>query len=80
MDFEDHPICNTALRPPADWGQEVLPCGVLPIHACRLEGMPVMESFWRPSPVELEALNARGYVVLQVLSHAHPPMAIGVLP
>lgn len=80
MDYEIHPICNAKLRPPENWDQSGVPCGALPVHICELEGVPVMESFWRPSAEELEALNARGYVVLQVLSTSHPPVAIGVLP
>src|SRR5688572_6034252 len=68
MDFEAHPACNHTLRPPPGWDQETLPCASLPVRASQLDGLPVMESFWRPSPQELEALNARGYVVLQVLT------------
>jgi hypothetical protein len=80
MDFENHAACNKTLGAPQGWDQSKLECAALPVRLALHNGLPLIESFWRPSPEELEHLNARGYVVLQVVSRSMPPVAIGVLP
>lgn len=67
------------LKPPAGWddGDPHLPRGVeLPVR--RSENGFQMTSWWRPTPEELETLNAGGVVELVCVGTAHPIVALGV--
>ena len=43
-----------------------------------VEGLPVVKSYWRPTPEELAALNAGGLVALSVVGTTMPPVALEV--
>lgn len=50
-------------------------CGDLPALVCTENGKTSVTSCWRPSEEELAALNAGGYVCLNVLG-GQPPVAL----
>lgn len=37
---------------------------------------PMIATFWKPSPEELEQINANGFIVLWVWGNAHPPVGL----
>lgn len=65
-----HPQCNDVLKRPAGTTEEE--CGDL--HIVREDGKVM--SFWKPEPIELEALNQGGSVGLIVMGTTHPPLAV----
>lgn len=68
-----HPACNDVLRRPANLSEEE--CGDL--HIMRTEAG--VASFWKPEPVELEALKAGAPVMLIFAAVTHPPVGVMVL-
>ena len=42
------------------------------------ENTPCMLTCWHPTPAELEALNAGAPVIVRILGHQHPPIALMV--
>lgn len=71
---------TAVLKPPQGWENSdgALQCGVLPIQIVKDHGLPVMRSFWRPSPDDLAALNAGAHVCLGIIGEAHPPVMVSV--
>lgn len=67
-----HPACNDTLRRPPGTTEE--DCGDLPI----LRGPAGVTSFWKPLPIELEALNAGSAVMLTFAASTHPPVRVQV--
>lgn len=66
---------------PKDWDPEKHgDCGVLPVQDVEFNGVPFMRSHWRPSPAEMAALDAGGYITLDVSAAKHPVVAMGVEP
>lgn len=80
MDFVKHRTSNVNFAAPADWDAESNgECGTLPITAHRNEeGETLLTSFWKPTPEELEALNANGALMLTVWGRSHPVVRIDV--
>lgn len=76
-----HPLCNTVLRKPEGMTEEQ--CRDLHIlrgvDCFMLGDGPSVNSFWRPEPVELAAINAGAPIVLHCLGHTHPPLSLLVL-
>lgn len=69
---------------PSNWNEaEDGPCDILMVKADRYEtatggiAFKSCESAWKPTPEELELLNAGGYVVLHVVGR-QPPVALWV--
>ena len=78
MRFVQHPSNNRVLGAPKNWNQDQLECGALPVTDMRIEGQPVMVSFWSPDADDLRKLAAGGKIMLYVYGTAHPPVAIDV--
>ena len=67
------------LGPPnnnADLGNGVK-CGALPV---RRTSSGEFESYWKPSPADLELLKAGGLVRLCVFGAGHPPVWVDATP
>ena len=74
-----HPTNNHTFGAPVGHNHEALPCETLSVTVGRDDsGMPVMASFWQPTPEELESLNAGRPVILYVYGSGHPIVAVGV--
>lgn len=73
-----HPSNNALFGAPSGWDHDALPCDALPITRAEVDGQASLISFWRPTAEELEALFCGGLVVLHVLGHGHPVVALGV--
>lgn len=69
---------SRVLNAPEKWDRGKLPCGALPVLDHEWEGMPVMTSWWKPEPAELERLKAGEFIQFSLLGHRHPPVAIAV--
>lgn len=67
-----HPACNDVLRRPPGTTEEE--CGELPI----LRGPAGVTSFWKPAPIELEAIKAGSAIMLTFAASTHPPVAVQV--
>lgn len=67
------------LNAPPGWNEsEPIKCGMLPIRDTKNEGMPCMQSYWKPEPDELAMLAAGAHVRLTVYGHGHPPVWVDV--
>lgn len=71
IEFEQQ---TTVLGPPRGWARGE--CGALPVQM--VEG--TLQSYWKPTPEEIEALKNGGHIRLTVHSHAHPPVWVDVTP
>lgn len=71
---------HIVLRPPAGWDNADgrLQCGGLPIQVVEDRGYPVMRSFWRPSPADIEMLKNGAHVCLGIVGDSHPPVMVYV--
>lgn len=78
MNKIQHPSNNAVLGAPAGWDQSELPCGALPITRGTQDGLPVVVSYWMPTPEELAALNAGKPVALWVVGPTMPPVSVEV--
>lgn len=66
---------------PPNWDErESGRCMGLPVRLTERGGNRWMESAWRPSPAELDALNRGACVLLMVSAAAHPVVSIGTTP
>ena len=74
-----HPSNNAVLGAPAGWIQAELPCGALPITRTKIDGVDVVQSFWRPDASELAILVSGGMVFLSVVGVTIPPIAVDVV-
>lgn len=67
------------LNAPPGWNDhEPIKCGMLPIREVKLEGMPAMQSFWKPELDERVMLANGAHVCLTVYGTGHPPVWVGV--
>jgi len=74
MNTHQHPSCNFVLDPP----KGDTDCRPLPIlRMTDTGGLPVVVSFWKPTPEELAQLNAGGVVALHVWGRTHAPLYVG---
>ena len=64
MNFIQHELCNDVLAAPK--GATIDECRALPILRGAIDGIPVVQSFWQPDPVELEALRAGHPILLSI--------------
>lgn len=78
MNRTQHPSNNAVLGAPADWSQDALPCGALPITKIEVHGLPCIGSFWRPTAEELVMLNGGALVAVWVIGNTMPPVSIEV--
>lgn len=62
-----HPSNNRVLGAPKDWDQQVLSCNVIAIIDVEHEGVPSVQTFWRPNHQELVDLVNGGSVCLSVV-------------
>lgn len=70
--------CNSVLGAPP--GASIDECGALPVRRAQYEnGIPVVQSFWRPTEDELKLLNAGRPVVLSIWGETHAPICMEVL-
>ena len=77
MNFIQHPLCDDVLGAPK--GVPIEECRALPILRASIDGIPVVQSFWQPDAIELEAIKAGHPVILTVWGHTHPPVLLQVL-
>lgn len=56
MNKLQHPSNNHVLGAPKGWDQSQLPCEALPVTLCQVEGVPAVQSYWKPSKEELVAM------------------------
>ena len=64
---------------PRDWDAQRMGAECESLWVRAEEGLPTrLTSAWRPSPEELEVLNAGGCVTVTVWSGNHPPLSLGV--
>jgi hypothetical protein len=76
MEIVTHSTCNDVLGVSAEQAAEgVVP---LPINRSSEDGLPCVESFWKPDALELAAINAGHPILVRVMGHRHPPIFIGV--
>ncbi len=79
MDNIKHTSNNAVLQPPPGWDQDSMECTPLFITFLTPENEPPMvKSYWKPSPEELQWLFDGAAVVLFVVGKGQPPVAIGV--
>jgi hypothetical protein len=71
IEFEQQTLL---LGPPK--GSERGTCGALPV----LVQDGAFQSFWKPTPEEIEALKAGGHIRLVVYGGGHPPVWIDAVP
>lgn len=72
-----HPTTTRDLGAPPGWKPERHGrCAHLAIIDAQLDGQPVMQSLWEPTPQELASLNAGGFVLLTVWGIGHPPVSL----
>jgi hypothetical protein len=78
MDIRKHPACTTVIGAPSDMQDGS--CSGLPVAYTQDEYGTWANSFWKPSPDELAALNQGGSIVLIVRAggRQHPVVALGV--
>jgi hypothetical protein len=76
---QQHPSNNKVFGAPCGWDQAQASCGALPVTIGEYAGQPAVMSYWRPRPDELEALNAGAYVMLVIVGHGMPPVALEVV-
>ncbi|VWB88611.1 hypothetical protein BLA13014_04102 [Burkholderia aenigmatica] len=78
MERMQHPSNNAVLGAPKGWDQGELPVGALPITRVVDGSITHVVSFWRPNAEELAALAAGAPVMLFVVGHTMPPVALAV--
>lgn len=72
-----HPSNNDVLGAPA--GVRIDECKALPITRVRYtNGMTGVQSYWRPSEAEKQAIAAGAAVRFSSWGNTHPPVHIGV--
>jgi hypothetical protein len=83
MNFFQHPSNTRALGAPK--GVAIEDCRALPVTDIQIRlfdgtlgTIPGIVSFWKPTPEELQKLNAGEPVYLQVWDRTHCPLYIGV--
>ena len=71
---------NRVLGQPEAWNEERDgKCETLAVRAIDLtEGLPVIESAWRPTEDEMALLNAGGSVILRIFGNGMPPVQLYV--
>ena len=76
----DRKDASRRMTPPKDWNEDADgPCGVLAIaDVAGGDGMNWMESLWKPTPEEIDALVAGHPVILMIGGWAHPVVSISV--
>lgn len=75
-----HPKTNAELGKPAGWDEERDgPCLTLPVVRSIQDGKMCHDSFWRPTPIELKALQDGGAVNLRIFSTEHPVVWVGTI-
>lgn len=78
MNCMQHPSNNAVLGAPAGWDQKALPCNALPVTRTDWDGVPAVVSFWRPTPIEIEAINAGQPVAQWIAGGSMPAVALMV--
>ncbi|RDI25198.1 hypothetical protein DFR41_104255 [Pseudacidovorax intermedius] len=73
-----HPSNTRTLNPPPGWDQDKLPVASVPVSDVRLGDVQAVATFWKPEPVELDALLLGGTVMLSVIGPTMPPVAVQV--
>lgn len=67
------------LNAPLGWNAtQPVKCGMLPIRDTTIDGIPCMQSVWKPDANELAHIARGGHVVLTVYGMGHPPVWVGV--
>jgi hypothetical protein len=76
MEILKHSSCNDELGVSDQQAEE----GVVPLPITRgySDGYKIVQSFWKPSKEELDALNAGHPVLLEVYGHTHAPLRVMV--
>lgn len=78
MNSVTHPSNTRTLNPPPGWDQDKLPVASVPVSDVRLGDVQAVATFWKPEPVELDALLLGGTVMLSVIGPTMPPVAVQV--
>lgn len=81
MRFIQHTSCNSALGAPP--GVKIDDCRALPIRrglepVGEGESVDIVQSFWRPEPEELKALNEGHPIMLTIWGRTHAPLRVEV--
>lgn len=70
---------NVTLGAPADWDEAVHgPCETLKVRHGVVDGLPLWQSAWLPTEVDLAKLNAGKPVIITIIGQTHPPIALEV--
>lgn len=68
-----------AIGKPRDWDEKRDGlCSILSVHDRLERGRNIMISGWKPDPIELEALNNGGTVMLGIMGKIHPVVQLYV--
>lgn len=78
MNAVKHKHCNHVIGAPIGWDQDKLPVDALPVNVAMEDGVCLLQSFWRPTPEEIEAISHGHCVLLTILSNQHPIVSVGV--
>ena len=77
MQCHQHSTSNILLGKPVGWTDQE--CITVPATLLIADGQRTMiQTFWRPEPAELEALNKGGSVMLTIVDSQHPPVRVEV--
>ena len=83
MQKTQHPSNTRVLGAPKGWDNSptsALPCGALAITDSTIEGYAAIDSYWKPTPIELIHLQAGASIKLTILSQTMPPVMLQVEP
>lgn len=70
---------SRVLNAPPGWNaSQPIKCGMLPVRDTAVDGIPCMQSMWKPDPDELAHIARGGHVVLTIYGTTHPPVWVGV--
>lgn len=79
MQYIPHPQHTRNLGAPIGWDHSKVHCGSLSISDKTMQGMPVMESYWKPEGFEDVMIMLGTPIALGVYAQSHPPVSI-ILP
>lgn len=72
------PGYTRVLGAPPDWDQSKAECLGLPIRESEQDGIPLMESLWKPTLRELDDMANGAALILTVAGKGHPAVSIHV--
>ena len=76
MDIFKHSLCDSVLG--VSEKQRANGVEELPILAGHINGVPIVQSFWKPNAEEIAALSDGHPIVLTVVGVTHAPVSVAV--